>query len=478
MKLKRFFIKNISTTIVIFPLVIIIFYGVFTNILLKYKHSKYEKLELSRYEQSLKKKHRDFFKEKVKYIDSFITFLSLYEDKKLSFQLTSKILLFVESLKKYDNGFIFIFKEDGTVLKHPCAKKLVELVRNDKNILKELINASKKNLFLNYRGTDCIDNKLVNKIAFVHHIKNTDLYVVISKNEKDIAQSIQHKKHILEKKLNDELEDVMRLLIIACLISIIFSLFLSKIINILIKKYELEIKNNQKVMFYQSRLAQAGEILSMISHQWRQPLSKIASIASNLKFKIMMNENIKLEYFDKKCTEIENYTEFLSETIDDFREFYQPNKKREHIYIIPLIEKALSFLEGEIKKKNIHIIKHYTKDEKLYIYSNEFIQVIINIVQNAIDFSSKGAKIIIKTAIKNKEYIISIQDEAGGIKEEFINKIFEANFSTKNNKESKNLGLGLYVSKIIIEKHFQGKLEVVSYNNSSKFIIRLLRNDK
>jgi signal transduction histidine kinase len=227
-------------------------------------------------------------------------------------------------------------------------------------------------------------------------------------------------------------------------------------------------------MFSQSRLAQAGELISMISHQWRQPISKIASITSNLRFQMIMDSKIDLVYLDKKFEEIEDYTEFLSETIDDFREFYKPKKNKEQVYILPLIEKSLSFLENGIMKKNIILIKEFDKDTKISLYQNELMQVIINIVQNAIEFSEKGSIIKIKTLLKAKEYVISIHDNAGGIKDEHIHKIFDAHFSTKVNKDSINLGLGLYVSKVIIENHFSGKLEVKSEGNSSIFMIRLI----
>ncbi len=482
MNLKSIFIKYISTITIVFPLIIILFYGISTSITLKYRHQKYEKSELKRYEEELKSKHIHFFKEKVKYIDSFINFLSREKNLKKDLNLIDRILLFVDSLQKYDSGFIFVFKQDGTVLKHPCANRLIELVESDMqinknayNILYKLLNASKYNQFINYKGTDCVNDKLVNKIAFVHHIKDTDLYVVISKNEKDIARSIDEKKDILENKLNDELEDMIKLLFMVCLISILFSLSFSKFINMLIRDYEKEIKNSHNIMFSQSRLAQAGELISMISHQWRQPISKIASITSNLRFKIMLGEQIENSYLDEKCEEIEDYTEFLSETIDDFREFYKPKKEKEKLFIQPIIDKSLNFLGNEIKKKDIKIKRIFGKDAKILLYKNELMQVIINIIQNAIDFSNRGACIHIKTILKYKEYVIEITDEAGGISKENINKIFDAHFSTKNSKESTNLGLGLYVSKVIIEQHFNGKLEVASRGKNSKFTIRLIR---
>ena len=477
MKLKTFFTKNLLIITVVFPLIIILFYGISISLALKYKHKQYTQQELRRYEHELKNKHKNFLREKAKYIESFMNIIYDQELNKSKPLSTKNILKFIDSIKKYDSGFIFIFREDGIVIKHPCAQTLINLVQtnNRKTILSKLIQASKDKSFIKYQGTNCIDDDFIDKVGIVYHIKTTDLYIVISKNERDILYSIEQKKRVWENKLNDELRENIKLLFILSLISIFFSIIFSKIINKLIKDYEKEIKDSNKAMFSQARLAQAGELLSMISHQWRQPISKIASIASNMRFKMMMGNNLDNDYIDKSLEDIEKHTEFLSETIDDFREFYKPQKNKELEYILPLIERSLNFLDNQINKKNILIQKEFSKDVKVSIYPNEFMQVVINIVQNAIDFSKDGAYIKIKTEVKEDEYIISIEDEAGGITDECIEKIFDAHFSTKTSKKSTNLGLGLYVSKVIIESHFNGKLEVMSQGKSATFTIRLVR---
>ncbi|MCK5853924.1 MAG: cache domain-containing protein [Sulfurovaceae bacterium] len=476
-KLKVMFTKHLLIITVIFPLVIILFYGISISVALKYKHNKYTERELYRYEHELKNKHKNFLKEKAKYIESFMNFLYTQNLNQSKNSFKDSILIFIDSIKKYDSGFIFIFHKNGDVIKHPCTDTLINLVHSNKqkNIVAKLINASQKKQFVPYQGTDCIENNFINKIAYVHHIKSTDLYIVISKNEKDIAYSVEQKKKVWEEKLDDESTENLKLLLIVSLFSIMVSIVFSKIINKLIKDYEKEIKDTNKAMFSQARLAQAGELISMISHQWRQPISKIASITSSLRFKIMMGKELNTEDLDKHFAEIEDYTEFLSETIDDFREFYRPKKNKEDAYVLPLIEKAIGFLESEINKKNIIIEKVFDKDIKVSLYQNELIQVIINIVQNAIDLSKNGASIEIKTKVKLDDYLIIITDRAGGIKEEYMDKIFEAHFSTKVAKDSTNLGLGLYVSKVIIESHFNGKLEVTSQGDSSTFTIRLIR---
>lgn len=476
-KLKKIFSKNLLMITILFPLVVIFFYGLSLSLALKYTHKIYTKEELNQYEIELRNQHKNFLKEKAKYIESFIDFLyaeNLHQSKNF---LEKKVLIFIESIKKYDSGFIFIFNKDGTLIKHPCAKTLISFnnTNNKDTILKKLIKASNEKQFAYYQGTDCQEDEFVQKVAYIYHINNSDLYIVISKNEKEIAQTIAQKKQLWQKRIDDELQENIKILSIVSFISIIFSLLFSKILNILIKDYEQEIQKSHKVMFSQSRLAQAGELLSMISHQWRQPISKIASITSNLRFKIMMSQTISPEQLDVNLKEIEDYTEFLSETIDDFKEFYKPKHEKSKTFIVPLITKAINFLENEIVKKDIHIHKYFDKDIQLSLYPNELIQVIINIIQNAIEFSPKKAHINIITKVKESEYVILITDHAGGIKEEHLNKIFDAHFSTKTNTNNTNLGLGLYVSKVIIEKHFNGKLEVQSQGDSSTFTIRLIK---
>ena len=478
-KLKIFFTKNLLIITILFPLLIILFYGISLSVALQYKHEVYIKKELQQYEEELRSQHKKFLKEKAKYIDSFMDFLYAQNLQHSKNFFEEKVLIFIQSIKKYDSGFIFIFHKNGTLIKHPCAQTLIGFNnQNNSNtkdhILNKLIKASTEQQFAYYQGTDCQQDEFVEKIAFIHHIKNSDLYIVISQNEKEIAHSIVEKKELWHKKIDDELEGNMKLLCFVSSISIIFSLLFSKIINILIKDYEQEIKKSHKVMFSQSRLAQAGELLSMISHQWRQPISKIASITSNLRFQMIMNKNINNHKLDSKLKEIEDHTEFLSETIDDFKEFYKPKHNKSLTFIVPLINKALTFLENEIIKKNIHINKYFDDDVQLSLYPNELIQVLINIIQNAIEFSPDQASINILTNVKSNEYIISITDYAGGIKEEHLEKIFDAHFSTKTNKNTTNLGLGLYVSKVIIEKHFNGKLEVKSQGDNATFTIRLM----
>lgn len=473
MNLKKIFTKHLLVITVVIPLLLILFYGIAVSFALKYKHEDYSKKELAKYEKNLKEKHRNFLYEKAKYIDSFMNFIYAQNKTNSKMVLTKEIFRFIASIK-YDNGFIFFFqkKEDlVNIIRHPCGEKLFDLVQstNKESIISKLLNSS--NSFINYQGTDCRANSFVNKVAIIQRIKNTNFYIIIS--ETNAFYSIQEKKQELQEKLDDELNNHLQLLLIISIVSVFFSLLFSQLLNTLIRDYEKEIKESNKAMLTQSRLAQAGEMLSMISHQWRQPISKIAAIASDLSFQIMMSEKIEAKDLSKALSHIEAHTEFLSETIDDFKEFYKPKVIRETASILPVIEKALNFLENQLSQKHMLIHKKFDKDKQALIYPNELIQVIINILQNAIEFSKDGASISIETKAKTNEYVIFIKDEAGGVKKEHLDKIFEAHFSTKSDKSASNLGLGLYVCKVIIENHFNGKLEVKSKGVNTTFIIRL-----
>lgn len=475
MNLKKIFTKHLMIISIVFPLLLIFFYGLSVSFALQYKHEIYTKKELFRYEAELKKKHEKFLQEKAKYIESFMNFIYAQNQDNSKIVLTKEIFKFLASIK-YDNGFIFFFRKKGSfvnIIRHPCGEKLFKLVQstNQASIISKLINSANNDTFIHYKGTDCVHDDFIDKVALVQKIKTTNYYIIIS--EKNALASIQIKKEELEKKLEEELSDNLKLLLIVALVSIIFSLLFSKFMNTLIRDYEKEIKESNKAMFSQSRLAQAGEMLSMISHQWRQPISKIASIASNLRFQMMMGNSIDSKDLDKELTAIEEHTEFLSETIDDFKEFYKPKSIKERCSVLPIINKALAFLESELAKKSIQLETSFDRDKEALIYPNELVQVLINIIQNAIEFSKSKASIKIATKTKGSEYIIYIEDEAGGIKSEHIDKIFDAHFSTKSEKNSTNLGLGLYVSKVIIESHFNGKLEVKSQGLNTTFIIRL-----
>lgn len=163
----------------------------------------------------------------------------------------------------------------------------------------------------------------------------------------------------------------------------------------------------------------------------------------------------------------------MSHTIDDFRNFFKISKQKEEFSLIECINESINLLNESFKSLDIKLNFNYTENFRIRTYKGEFAQVIFNLLNNAKDEfikqEIKDAKIIINIIKKEENILIEIIDNAGGISEKIIKKIFEPYFTTKE----KGLGIGLYMSKVIIEKNIGGKLEVKNTMNGAKFIILL-----
>ena len=226
--------------------------------------------------------------------------------------------------------------------------------------------------------------------------------------------------------------------------------------NEVLKNYK---KN--KILFQQSKMAAMGEMIGNIAHQWRQPLSLITSAASGIKLRKELDLLDDKDH-DASLNSIIETANYLSNTIDDFRYFFTPNKNRTTISSIELFKKVFKLLASEFKSKNIHIIKNI-EELKISTYENELIQVIINVLNNAKDElikseDNKNRSIFIDLYKDNQNMIIKIKDNAGGISDDIIDRIFEPYFTTKH--QSQGAGIGLYMSEEIIFKHFKGEISV------------------
>ena len=240
----------------------------------------------------------------------------------------------------------------------------------------------------------------------------------------------------------------------------------------LIKEKEIT-EFQHKQLLSNSRSAAMGEMISMIAHQWRQPLSLINTVIATLKIKkelgILDNKII-----DNSINKIEKTTNFLSSTIDDFRDYFKPNKIATTVNISNLFEKSLFFLKSELKQLDIEYDINIDPNISIMTYKNELLQTILNILKNSIDAfkeKKKSKKKISVVVVNNEESIlITIEDNAGGIRTDILQKVFEPYFSTK----SKNgTGLGLYMCKTIINEHLHGNISLESNKNGTKVAIQL-----
>ena len=217
------------------------------------------------------------------------------------------------------------------------------------------------------------------------------------------------------------------------------------------KLIEEKLTQKEKLLIQQSKMAQMGEMLENIAHQWRQPLSVITTSATGVKlqqdFNMLTDEQLR-----SALDGIVKAAEHLSITIDDFRNFYKNDKEKKLFNVKNAVEKSLTLISSKFKNEAIEI-ELKIDDIEISGFENELIQVFINILNNAKDELEKKenqCKLIQIVTIKKDEQIqISFQDNAGGIKEEFLNHIFDSHFTTK---EEDGTGIGLYMSKLIIDK--------------------------
>ena len=221
-------------------------------------------------------------------------------------------------------------------------------------------------------------------------------------------------------------------------------------------------KNKEKdvMISHQSKLATMGEMIDNIAHQWRQPLSLISTHVSGMKI-LKEHNNLEDKEFFNHCDSIIETTKFLSHTIEDFRNFFKKDKSENNFKLKTIVDRTQFLLSAKIQKNNISI-KTNISDREIFGLENEFIQVLLNIINNAIDALSdtEGEKyIFISDNLENDDlYTIKIKDNAGGIPQNIIGKIFEQYFTTKADRHG--TGIGLYMVKHIIENHMNSLLEV------------------
>ena len=240
-------------------------------------------------------------------------------------------------------------------------------------------------------------------------------------------------------------------------------------------KHEVE-KNRyqEQMMIQQTRMAQMGEMISMIAHQWRQPLTAISATSATIELKAQLNtlDNITAQ---KKAHEISVFSQHLSSTIDDFRNFFKTNKEKTNTNYNELIESVLHIIGASISNRKITLKQELNSNTNFNTFANELKQVLLNLIKNAedalIEKKRNNAYIKLHTYEDDTHCMLEVHDNAGGIPENIIDKIFEPYFSTKTKKDG--TGLGLYMSKTIIEEHCFGRLRVYNDEFGAVFTISL-----
>jgi signal transduction histidine kinase len=389
------------------------------------------------------------------------------------------------------NGFIFIIDYNGTVLSHKNKELIGQNVFDDKDkvgkpFVKEMIDVAKKGSgFVTYY--DPMQQSYL-KTSFIKGVPDWNFLIGAGFNENELNIKIQEKQ-VLLNKANDEF--IINMLIISIIVTTLLTfiaLYISQIIQNLFIKYKNKIakeiqKNHQKDMLIaqQSKMNALGDMIGNIAHQWRQPLSTITTASSGLL--------LKHEFGDLQSDDLTTFTkliddnaQYLSKTIEDFKEFFDQKKTKELFLLDETMHKVLTIVSSQFTKHNIQIVSNIQKVSAFGI-ENEMMQTLINILNNskeAFENLKLDRKYIFIDIIQRKENIcIEIKDNANGIKKNIINRIFEPYFTTKF--KSQGIGIGLYMCYEIITKHFEGHIKVencsFSYNDKhytgAKFTINL-----
>ncbi|WP_419770077.1 MAG: cache domain-containing protein [Candidatus Marinarcus sp.] len=390
-------------------------------------------------------------------------------------EVQNKLLKHIQDIRYGNNGYIFIIDYNTIYLSHIkqdyLGKSAIE--NNDtiaiKKVISDLIEIAKKgDGYYSYVQNEKPDTLLsTEKISYVKGLQNWSWMIGSGFYVDDINKIILQKKSELDNEFHLYIKNTIRIGSLLTFLLLLLSIYFSKKLQKKFEEYKDAIQvhlihneKQQNLLAQQSKMASMGEMIANIAHQWRQPLSTITTSATGMlvqeELKVLEDKDLRngLETINKSAI-------YLSNTIDDFRNFFKTTKTKSCFNIKNSIEQAISLVSVQFYNKNITIIKDI-HDIELNNCENEFIQVLINLLNNSRDELEKKSVtdkkfIFIKTE-KNKknEVIITVKDNAGGIPTSIMTRIFEPYFTTK--QKAQGTGIGLYMCQEIVSKNMCGSI--------------------
>jgi signal transduction histidine kinase len=411
---------------------------------------------------------------------------SIFDIQKLQ-SLKEDSLNLVRSSPVVQNDFLIIYDDKKPVYLSPSIRELFgdNILQN----IKEKLSSK----------PEWYDSAVDGHIYFSQYFEPYDWHIVYGFDISKMSQSELEKQRQIQSLLDRELEFIRNITAIIVVLVLILSIVFSKAVNRIFLSYQEDVKSRQKqleflnasleqrvarelynlrqkdkMLIQKSKMADMGDMLSMIAHQWRQPLNQLSYIFMNIDSAYDYKELDK-EYLDKKVKEANNLLEFMSITIDDFRNYFKPDQKKELINIGDVVRRGLELMKKPLENAQIQITHKDECHKEIEIYVNEFVQVMLNLVKNSKDalFENKvkNPKIEIVTRCDEDGVIVEVRDNGGGIDEKIIPYIFDPYFTTKDEKHG--TGLGLYMSKMIVEEHLNAKISVQNSDEGAVFKIFL-----
>ncbi|RXK12206.1 histidine kinase [Halarcobacter mediterraneus] len=439
-----------------------------------------------------------------KYIKNKNIVLALKKDiYYLTDDLKYNIARWIESIRFTNNNYFWIHTNTNILIAH--GKRKDEIGTDDTRridlkgnlYVQKLVRLAIKNYdgtFFKFYSKKEGKERPSTKLSFVKLYNEWNWVISGGIYLDEINNVISKQKNALEKKIKKYIQTAMVIAFLLIICISILSILISQQINKTFQRYqakvkrkELKLKNLNKnlnvkiekaikeakekdrAMFHQSRHARMGTMLSMISHQWRQPLSQLSGILMEIETKILFNKADK-KFLLKSTEEATNVIEYMSDTVEDFKNFFKKEKDKKEFYISKACENAITLVKDSLTNQKIKLYYKVINDSKIKAYPREYSQVILNLLLNSrdalIENEIKNPRIyLIINTYKNKT-IVTVNDNAKGIQLNNIEKIFEPYFSTK---KKQGTGLGLYMSKVIIEKNMGGELTVRNAKHGAVF---------
>ena len=368
------------------------------------------------------------------------------------------------------NNYIFIINYDGIYLSHIRPEYIGKpaSINNDtvdiEKIISDLIKISKEGEgFYSYIQNKKPDTNLpTKKVSFVKGLNNWGWIIGTGFYEDEVNKVLQEREKEIDERFDKYVKDILLISIFLTLVLLFISKYISKFLENKFLDYKKEIEKRQSILHQQSKMAAMGEMIGNIAHQWRQPLSTISASATG----VLISKDLGVledSLLNDSLHKINKSAQYLSKTIDDFRNFFNPEKIKNKFLLKDTMKITSELVSAQFNSQNIEIIENI-EDIEINSYENELIQALINILNNAKDaLKSKEQKldkklIFIDIYKSKKELVIKIKDNAGGILDENINKIFNPYFTTKGKAEG--TGIGLYITEEIIVRHLNGQLMV------------------
>lgn len=380
------------------------------------------------------------------------------------------VLEYISKLVPNKNNYFFILDYNKKTLFHvidDLINKDAQNVTNIENmkVFDDMIFMAKEgDGFITYKHKPLGNNEFLTKTSYIKGLQNWGWVLGKGFYNEEVNQIINYKTEELHEKFKERIINILIIASVLTIVLLMISIYISKILEKKFENYKKDInnyidKNNkqQHILSQQSKMAAMGEMMGNIAHQWRQPLSVITTVATGMKLQKEFN-TLDDESFNSAIDNITNSAFYLSDTIEDFRNFFRTDKNVTTFNINNAFEKVFKLTNAQFKNREIIFIKNI-ENFNLYGFENEFIQVLINLLNNAKDAleNKENPKLIFISTYKNEDIAtIKITDNAGGIDEKIIDKVCEPYFTTKH--QSKGTGIGLYMTEEIIIKHMHGNL--------------------